>query len=219
MKAFSSLLRPLQNLTAATVVATALGASAMVAVDATPASANGTPGTLAELLIAASGGAELDNSGLDYDIIVQTVIALEALGGDPDLGGATLLEVLSNPEAGVTVFVPRDSAFRRLARDLGWDGLGGDGGALNTIVGAFDLATIRNVVKYHVVLGRYSVLDVFGKKTFETALPGASFKRAGINLKDNEPDLRDPKLILPLELRAGQGIAHTISRVLIPVNL
>lgn len=219
MKAISSLLRPLQNLTAAAVVATALGSSAMVALDARPASAGDAPGTLAELLIAASGGGDLDDNALDYDIIVQTVIALEGLGGDPDLGGATLLEVLSNPEAGVTVFVPRDSAFRRLARDLGWDGSGGDGGALTTIVGTFDLATIRNVVKYHVVPGRYSVLKVLRTRTFNTALPGTSFTRYGFTLQDNEPDLRDPQLTLPLELRAGQGIAHTITRVLIPVNL
>lgn len=219
MKPFPSLLRPLQNLTAAAVVATALGASAMVAVDARPASADHGPDTLAELLIAASGGGDLDSNALDYDIVVQTVIALEALGGDPDLGGATLLEVLSNPEAEVTVFVPRDSAFRRLARDLGWDGSGGDGGALNTIVGAFDLATIRDVVKYHVVPGRYSVLKVLRTRTFNTALPGTSFKRTGFVLRDNEPDLRDPQLTLPLELRAGQGTAHTITRVLIPVDL
>lgn len=219
MKALSSLLRPLQNVTAAAVVATALGASALVAMDTRPASADDAPATLAGLLIAASGGGELDDNEFDYDIIVQTVIALEGLGDDPDLGGVTLLDVLSNPEAEVTVFVPRDSAFRRLARDLGWDGKGGDGGALNKIVGTFDLATIRNVVKYHVVPGRLSVLDVFRTRTFNTALPGASFKRAGINLKDNEPDLRDPKLILPVELRAGAGTAHTITRVLIPVNL
>jgi hypothetical protein len=37
MRSLSTLLRPLQNLTAATVVAAALGASAMVAVEAPPA--------------------------------------------------------------------------------------------------------------------------------------------------------------------------------------
>jgi uncharacterized surface protein with fasciclin (FAS1) repeats len=181
--------------------------------------ASGSPENLAELLIAASGGGELDHNAFDYDIIVNTVIALEALGGDPDLGGATLLQVLSNPDAAITVFVPRDAAFRRLARDLGWNGSGGDSGALDTIVNTFDLETIRNVVKYHVVPGRYSVLRVLRTKTFNTALPGASFTRTDLTLNDNEPDLQDPKLTLPLELRAGKGIAHTITRVLIPVDL
>lgn len=177
------------------------------------------PQNLAELLIAASGDANFDNNRFDYDIIVQTVLALESLGGDPDLGGATLLEVLSNPDAEVTVFVPRDAAFRKLAKDLGWDGLGGDAGAFAVIAGTFDLATIRNVVKYHVVPGSYGFLNLLRKRTFETALPGTSFKRYGLNLRDNEPDLRNPRITLPLELRAGEGIAHTITRVLIPVDL
>ncbi|MFN2428240.1 MAG: fasciclin domain-containing protein, partial [Candidatus Binatia bacterium] len=73
--------------------------------------------------------------------------------------------------------------------------------------------------KYHVVPGRYSVLKVLRTRIFDTALPGTSFTRVGFTLKDNEPDLRDPQLTLPLELRAGQGIAHTITRVLIPVDL
>lgn len=192
--------------------------SAAVLAGPVPARAD-SPASLAELLIEASGDATFDNNRFDYDIIVQTVLALEGLGGDPDLGGATLLDVLSDPEAEVTVFVPRDSAFRRLARDLGWDGNGGDAGAFAVIAGAFDLATIRNVVKYHVVPGQYGVLGVLSTRTFETALPGTSFTRVGVRLRDNEPNLRDPLLTLPLELRAGEGIAHTISRVLIPVDL
>jgi hypothetical protein len=175
--------------------------------------------TLADLLIDASGGAELDDNAHDYDIIVQTVIALESLGGDTDLGGATLLDVLSDPTAAVTAFVPRDSAFRRLARDLGWDGSGGDGGALTTITNTFPLETIRNVVKYHVVPGRLGVFKVLRTSTFDTVLPGTSFTRIGLRLKDNDPDLRDPFLTLPLGLRGGRSIAHTITRVLIPVNL
>lgn len=216
MKLTGSLLPATRGLAAAMVAAATLTFS--VAGVATPARA-AAPANLAELLIAASGDAEFDDNALDYDIIVQVVLALEGLGGDPDLGGATLLEVLSNPDAAVTVFVPRDAAFRRLAKDLGWDGVGGDGGAFDVIAGAFDLATIRNVVKYHVVPGRYGVLKVLATRTFQTALPGTSFTRIGLRLRDNEPDLRDGMLTLPLDLRAGRGIAHTITRVLIPVDL
>ena len=175
---------------------------------------------LAELLISASGGAELDRNPLDYDIIVQTVIALEGLGGDPDLGDATLLEVLSDPTAEVTVFLPNDGAFRKLARNLGWNGRGGDAGALSTITGAFDLTTIRDVVKYHVVGGHLNILEVLQQRTFDTVLPGTSFTRTKLfSLVDNEPDLKNPRLRPPVQLQAGASVAHTISRVLIPVDL
>jgi hypothetical protein len=176
--------------------------------------------TLADLLIAASDGAELDRNPLDYDIIVQTVLALEALGGDPDLNDATLLDVLSDPDAEVTVFVPHDGAFRKLARDLGWNGRGGDAGALATITGAFDLATIRDVVKYHVIGTHLNIFDVLRQRTFDTVLPGASFRRVRLfTLQDNDPDLKNPRLRPPAQLQGGLSVAHTISRVLIPVDL
>lgn len=175
---------------------------------------------LADLLISASGGGELDRNPLDYDIIVQAVIALEGLGPDPDLGGATLLEVLSDETAEVTVVLPYDGAFRKLARDLGWDGKGGDAGAFATITGAFELATIRDVVKYHVVGGHLNILEVLQQRTFDTVLPGTSFTRAKLfSLVDNEPDLKNPRLRPPAQLQAGASVAHTISRVLIPVDL
>ncbi len=174
---------------------------------------------LADLLIEASDGAALDNNRFDYDIIVQTVLALEGLGPDPDLGGATLLDVLSNPDAKVTVFVPRDSAFWKLARALGWDGKGGDAGVLAAITATLDLNTIRNVVKYHVVPERLGFFRVLFKRNFDTALPGASFTRKRLRLRDNEPDLPDPRLTFPLQLQAGKSVAHTITRVLIPVDL
>jgi hypothetical protein len=185
----------------------------------TPSKVEAQAASLADLLIAASGGGELDDKGRDYDMILQTVITLEDLGGDADLGGATLLEVLSDPNAQVTVFAPRDRAMRRLARDLGWDGNGGDSGALAAIVGTFDLETIRNVVKYHVVGIPLTLIEVLRTKQFDTVLPGSSFTRSGFSLRDNDPDLGNPRLSLPLELEGGQSIAHTINRVLIPIDL
>jgi hypothetical protein len=200
---------------------TALGLvlAIVLALSTTPSRVEAQAASLADLLIAASGGGELDDKSRDYDMILQTVIALEDLGGDADLGGATLLDVLSDPNAQVTVFVPRDRAMRRLARDLGWDGNGDDGGALAAIVGTFELETIRNVVKYHVVGTPLTLIEVLRTQRFDTALPGASFTRSAFSLRDNDPDLANPRLSLPLELEGGQSIAHTINRVLIPVDL
>ena len=38
-------------------------------------------------------------------------------------------------------------------------------------------------------------------------------------LRDNDPDLRDPILFFPINVRAENGIIHTINRVLIPIDI
>ena len=38
-------------------------------------------------------------------------------------------------------------------------------------------------------------------------------------LIDKEPDVPNPRLVSPLNVRASNGVIHTINRVLIPVNL
>ena len=68
---------------------------------------------------------------------------------------------------------------------------------------------------------RYGVLRVlFRRSPIPTALPGATIGGRFLRLVDNDPDLRDPRVI---PWRAGQrasnGIFHPISRVLIPVDL
>ena len=54
--------------------------------------------------------------------------------------------------------------------------------------------------------------------TFPT-LQGGTIVRHGFTLQDKDPDVRDPNLTLPLQVRASNGIIHTIDRVLLPADI
>jgi uncharacterized surface protein with fasciclin (FAS1) repeats len=91
-----------------------------------------------------------------------------------------------------------------------------------------DLALVNAVVEYHVVPGKIKSKTAFRSDgVVLTSIMGAAFevdvksKRWGkVALVDNEPDLRNPRLIRrDLDNRASNGIWHGIDRVLIPIDL
>ena len=50
-----------------------------------------------------------------------------------------------------------------------------------------------------------------------TMANGGTVKPRGLRLKDETPALRDPQLVLwALNIRATNGVIHTIDRVLVP---
>ena len=204
---------------AASVISTS--ASAAVANDRAPAPTSSIAG-----LVAASGGA-FDHDGSDYDILLTAVSA------------AGLVGALDDPTAQLTVFAPNDRAFVRLARDLGFDDDENDDNGkhddnddydeqgaweylvaqLTALGGGNPIPTLTNVLLYHVSPGADSLKTVRRTKTIDTLLPGATFTVQGNRLIDNEPDLRNTRFTDPTNLRATNGIIHTISRVLIPIDL
>lgn len=198
----------------------ALGTTTLLALGllATPASATGSSpaptGNVVETAVAASGGGTPDENPFDYDILVQAVLA------------ADLAPTLSDASTEFTVFAPNDLAFRRLAHDLSGTYPRTDQAALDTILGALTelgngdpIPVLREVLLYHVVPG--ATIDPVGflKADSVTVANGATIELVGPYLRDADPDLRNPRLTLPLDVNATNGVIHTINRVLIPLDI
>ncbi|MCB0914023.1 MAG: fasciclin domain-containing protein, partial [Propionibacteriaceae bacterium] len=123
-----------------------VGLAAMFGVvAAAPATASAsTKPTLADILLS---DAKKDNANgfdkrwYDYDIVTQAVLAF------PDLTAAA-----ADPNASLTVFLPKDYAFFRLAKELGAP-KGNEEATFNWLVANVGLDTIKNVLMYHIVPG------------------------------------------------------------------
>lgn len=176
--------------------------------------------TIADKVVAASGGATagtFDDNGADYDILLTA------------LNTAGLTAAVADPGASLTVFAPRDQAFVRLARDLGYAGHDEQGTwnflvqALTTLGNGDPIPVLQDILKYHVAPTRLTLFQVIVRSLFgrdiDTLVPGATISPFFFVLRDNEPDLQDPRVRFPLNLSASNGIIHTIDRVLIPVDL
>lgn len=162
--------------------------------------------------IVAKSGGEFDRNRYDYDILLNAVIT------------ADLAETLATPGLNVTVWAPNDAAFIRTARDLGFTGWSEQGaweflvGALTGLGNGDPIPVLTAILTYHVTPEARGVLSVLKTKEFPT-LQGGTIVRKGFTLVDADPDLKDPRLTWPLQVRATNGIIHTIDRVLIPINI
>jgi len=166
--------------------------------------------TLTEI-VAASGG-EFDRNPFDYDLLLNAVIA------------ADLADALNDESIDVTLFAPNDWGFIRLARDLGYGGWKEDEAfafivdALTTLGGGNPIPLLTDILLYHVATESLSPLQVIFAGEIET-LQGGVIRPQFLRLRDNEPDLRDPYVFLPLNVKASNGRLHTITRVLIPIDI
>ena len=163
-------------------------------------------------LLAKSGGT-FDNNPWDYDLLLTAA------------GAAGLVEALNDPNARLTVFAPNDAAFTRTAKSLGYTGSSEAGAwaflveALTAIGGGDPIPTLKNILLYHVSPGVRGPLSVVFSNKLPTLL-GPEIRVRFLELVDKEPDLPNPYLFIPaINLRAENGVVHTITRVLIPVNL
>ena len=173
--------------------------------------------TIAEIVGGSGAVGEFDNNRNDFDVLN---IAVDTAG----LGAA-----LSDPNANFTVFAPNDRAFIRLARNLGYDGFD-ESEAWTFLVGALTalgegdpIPVLTNVLLYHVVPDEVTpfdlIINTFTGDSISTLLEGATIDVFFFMLIDNDPDLRNPLVRTPFNISADNGLIHTISRVLIPVDL
>jgi uncharacterized surface protein with fasciclin (FAS1) repeats len=166
--------------------------------------------------IVAKSGGEFDRKRYDYDILLNAVIT------------ANLADALNDPDANLTVFAPNDAAFIKLARDLGYHGRDEAGSwaflveALTDLGDGDPIPVLTDILLYHVVPKRVGVFRFIRLAIYKKHIPtllGETVRPFLFGLIDKEPDLRNPRLTLPVNVRASNGIIHTLNRVLIPVNL
>lgn len=170
------------------------------------------PRTITEI-VAASGG-DFDRNGNDFDILLNAVLAAE-------LDGA-----LADPHASLTVFAPNDRAFVWLARQFGFEG-NDEAGAFNAIVsvltdlsGGDPIPLLTDILLYHVSPEARNLHEIRSTETIDTLLDGATLVSVWLRLLDNEPELKDPRIIsAAADIQAVNGFIHTINRVLIPVDI
>jgi len=181
-----------------------------------PVDLDNSPADLPTLtgLVAASGGEGMfDYNGNDYDILLNAVLT------------AGLAEALNNPDDALTVLAPNDFAFLRTARDLGYRGHREDeaflyiAGVLEQLGDPIDLLTA--ILTYHVVPEQIVIKDLLQADSIAT-LQGAEIRPNSrrLSLKDQDRSFRDPRVVInATDLRASNGFAQTINRVLFPVDV
>lgn len=204
-------------LATATVVASALTAA--------PAAAHGTTkplGTKSLAAVLTTDKSGFDRNGHDYDILTNAVLAvLKTKPSSP-------VKVLTDGKTPVTAFIPNDLAFRRLVADIQHTKrLPAEKTAFTTVTG-LGINTVESVLLYHVIPGT----TITGKTALKS--DGATLKTATgstikvdvygrwhqrIALIDADRNDRNPR-VNRFDLNKGnKQIAHSIDRVLRPINL
>ena len=150
----------------------------------------------------------------DYDILTAAVVL------DGSLVGA-----VTDASSELTLFAPNDRAFQLLAYDLTGNWYYTEDKVLNAIVGAVQAGAVdlTNVLTYHVVAGKILKADVpintpVGTLNGDTIEFRSRFFGFFVELVDNVSTFRNPYLVRT-DLDAGLSVIHSISRVLIPVNV
>ncbi len=196
------------------VIATAAIAALGVGM-AAPAFAMQGNKPLSEVLVDSN---TFDSNGRDYDIVTEAVLAV--LKAKP----TSAVSVLTDGKVRATAFVPQDRAFFPLVETLTGSKPANEQAAFEAVA-SLGIDTVETVLLYHVVpnatIGAKKALKS-NNAMLETAQGGTitvKVKKGTIRLKDNDPDLRDPRVVAPNINKGNKQIAHGIDRVLLPINL
>lgn len=164
-------------------------------------------GSIVDVAVNASSANGPDDNPYDYDLLIAAVTA------------TGLVPTLDDESKAFTVFAPNDRAFKRLVADVSGSYPATEKAALDAVLATFTVDQIRNVLLYHVVAGKkLSPLQVLFAGSL-TMANGGTVRPRGLRLRDETPALRDPRLLLSgLNIRATNGVIHTINRVLVPAT-
>lgn len=206
-------------------------AGLMTVLAAVPASAEeAAEASLADMILADADG-QYDWRFWDYDIIgeIVSVIITEATAPGSEL--ETALLAAADPAAQLTVFLPDDQAFRRLAYDLTGRWIWRESKIIPALLDAVggDLQLINDIVEYHVVPGVIdSTAALAADGAVLTTVEGSTLKvkvKDGwwgprIWLIDQDPDLRNARVDLrDIDNFASNGVWHGITRVMLHIDV
>ncbi|MCL4251995.1 MAG: fasciclin domain-containing protein [Anaerolineae bacterium] len=162
---------------------------AVLVLAAVPAFAQDDMQTIADIVVS-STGAETP----EFTVLLAAVQA-----ADP-----SILELLANPDANVTVFAPTDAAFAAALEALG--------------VSAEDLLAdtelLNNVLLYHVAPGSFDAASVVA---LNSALLGTMLNETALAVSvDGDAVKVNDSTVVAADVMAANGVVHVIDAVLLP---
>lgn len=178
----------------------------------TVASAQGdsSSNNIVDVVIDVSGASGTDRNGRDYDLLREALVA------------TGLAEAVATTDD-ITVFAPNDRAFNRLARDLGYRGWD-EQGTLEFLIdftgfqSAAEPGLLADVLLYHVLPEEQTRRQLNRGPAVPTLL-GPEIEVKHNFVIDADPNDRDAYISFPRNVRADNGIIHTVNRVLRPLDL
>ena len=144
--------------------------------------------------------------------IVETAIETEATSTlVAAVKAAELVEVLSS-DGPFTVFAPTNDAFTKLPE-----------GTVSTLLKPENKSTLQNILKYHVIAGKFNAKDVVGliqknngTATIKTVSGGtlkAMMKDGAVYIKDENGNTAK---VIMADLNQTNGVIHVIDSVVLP---
>ena len=174
--------------------------------------------SLAEVL--GADGQAFDGKWSDFDIVEAAVYAVLDANPDSPVG------LLADGKTRLTAFVPTDKAFRKLVADVFGKKLDSEMKVFAKLAKKVDIATIEDVLLYHVVPGMTITAEqALGSDgaALPTALDDASVtvSVSDDNLKLVDLDTSDgnAKVVVVDINKGNKQIAHAINKVLRPLDL
>lgn len=205
-------------------LATALATTA-IAVPAAQATGKAKPlgtNSLAQVLTKDTSG--FDRNSRDFDVLTAAVLAvLEAKPDSP-------VKVLTDGTVALTAFLPTDAAFQQLVREITEaKKLPSESAAFSAVAG-LGIDTVESVLLYHVVPGatidRKTAVRADGAdlstalgSTVEVDVRTYLFFFRQVRLIDADTNDRDARVITFDVNKGNRQIAHSVDRVLRPIDL